>query len=287
MLIDLQLHSTYSDGYLTPTQLASFMMKQGVKIASLTDHNSVSGSEEFKTACKKYKIKTIPGLELYIKFNNKKLNLLWYNFDECNADLHALLRDSQIRRRGKVREVLEKLVKNNFKINVDKVLDKYTHYVPVNHIVDDIMSVPFNRKKIERELKNKNPREGEIISEYFRKEKYGKLRESYISLERVLKLKKKVGGQLILNHPGKNNRLKRDLLTKLKKKGICGIELLSPHHSLGSVMYAQFIARELDFITTGGSDFHRHEEGGYLLQDSWNYFKVDSKYLRGIKKIIS
>ena len=65
-----------------------------------------------------------------------------------------------------------------------------------------------------------------------------------------------------------------------------GIEVLSPHHSIGSVMYSQAMARELDFITTGGSDFHRQERESLPIQNSWQYFKVDSKYLRKINKII-
>ncbi|MBU4375047.1 PHP domain-containing protein, partial [Patescibacteria group bacterium] len=64
MLIDLQLHSTYSDGYLTPTELAGFLAKQGVKIAALTDHNTVGGLDEFRQACRACKIKPITGVEL-------------------------------------------------------------------------------------------------------------------------------------------------------------------------------------------------------------------------------
>ncbi len=43
MLIDLQLHSTYSDGRLTPTEAAKFAVSNNVKVASLTDHNTVGG----------------------------------------------------------------------------------------------------------------------------------------------------------------------------------------------------------------------------------------------------
>ena len=50
-------------------------------------------------------------------------------------------------------------------------------------------------------------------------------------------------------------------------------------------MYIQYLAREFDFITTGSSDFHRHEGNNYTIQNSWQYFKIDSKYLRKIGKI--
>ena len=286
MLIDLQLHSTYSDGYLTPTELVKFIAKYNVKIAALTDHNTVGGLEEFRNACKKYKIKPITGLELYVKINGIKINLLWFNFDENSPDLHKMLRNSQIRRRGKIRKILKKLSDIGFKINANKTLDKYTHYTPLNHVVDDIYRVPYNKIKIKKELASKNPRESEIIGEYFCNKEIGKISESYINIERILKLREVIGGQLILNHPGKNNRLQKNLLDKLKKIGVDGLEVLSPHHSMGSVMYAQYMAREFDFVETGGSDFHRHEGDGFPIQNSWQYFKIEEKYLRGIKKII-
>ncbi len=287
MYIDLQLHSTYSDGYLTPTELVKFIASQGIKIAALTDHNTVGGINEFKDACLKYKIKPITGVELYIKLNSIRCNILWYNLDEKNPELHDILRDSQKRRRAKMRSIMKKLIKRGFKININKILDKYNHYVPINHVVDDIITVPGNLKKIKKELGEEFTREGNIINKYFKNENIGVLRESYINLERILKLRKKIGGQLILNHPAKHRYIKKDFWERLKGLGIDGVEILSPHHSIGAVMYVQFLARELDFIETGGSDFHRHEGDKELIQNSWEYFKIDSKYLRGIKKIIS
>ena len=286
MLIDLQLHSTYSDGYLTPAELTKFIAGHSVKIAALTDHNTVGGLNEFRQACRQYQIKPITGLELYVKLDGRRFNVLWFNFDDTNPELHNILRNSQIRRRNKVRQTLLKLKNLSFEIEVEKILDKYTHYTPINSIIDDIWSVPANRAKIKKELNNKNPREGEIIHEYFRNPQIGILRESYINIEHILKLREKIGGQIILNHPAKHSYIKREAWEKFKKIGLDGVEVLSPHHSIGAVMFAQHLARELNFIETGGSDFHRHEGGHHLLQNSWQYFKINSQYLKGVDKII-
>lgn len=286
MLIDLQVHSTYSDGYLAPTRLAAFLASQNIKVASLTDHHTVSGLAEFRRACRKHKIKPITGLELYAKMKHKKINLLWYNFDESSPELHKILRNSQMRRRARARRILKKLVKRGFKIKIDKILDKYNHYVALNHLLDEIWAVAANRAKIKRNLKNKFPREEELIFYLFHNREIGKLTNSLIDINRVLKLRKKIGGQIIFNHPGKHNRLKKELLEKLKKLGIDGIEVLSPHHSVGAVLYAQFMAQKLNFIMSGGSDFHRPENKPAALKNSWQYYKIDSKYLKGIEKII-
>lgn len=287
MLIDLQLHSAYSDGYLTPSKLAEFIHEKGVKAASLTDHNTVGSFHEFINACKQYKIKVIPGIEIYAKLNSRRLNLLWYNFDHTDPDLHNMLRSTQVRRRAKVRGHLELLVEQGFKIDINSILDKYTHYIPINHVIDDILAVKHNQNKVKKELKEKNIREEMVIKEYFYNSKIGHImRESYIDIKRVFELRKKVGGQIILNHPGKHRQLKKDLLVKLKELGLDGIEALSPHHSIGAVMYAQALAAELDFISTGGSDFHRFEGGHQHIQSAFDYFSIDSQMLRGIDKII-
>ena len=286
MLIDLQLHSTYSDGYLTPTQLINFASGHNVKVVSLTDHNTVGGLEEFRAAARSKKIKVITGMELYVKLRNHKFNLLWYNFNDTDPELHQLLRETQMRRRVQVRNLLEKLKRRGFKLDIGKILDKYNRYIPINRIVDDFISVKENRTRVKRLLKTKNPREEEIISEFFRNKDIGVLRESYISLERVLALRKKIGGKLIVCHPAKYRYINRETWEEMKKMGLDGVEKMSPHHSVGAVMYIQQLARELDFIETGGSDFHKYEGGTYPVQNSWQYFKVDSQYLRKINKII-
>lgn len=286
MYIDLQLHSTYSDGYLSPTDLVELLHDKGIKVAALTDHNTVSGLHEFRHACRRYKIKSIIGIELYAKISDKKFNVLWYNFNDDEPELHDMLRATQVRRRKKTRQILKGLKKNGFDLDVNKILDKYTHYVPINHVVDDVTENKENMKKIIKELKIKLPREEHIIEKYFRDPKIGKLEPSYIDFKRIVAMREKVGGQLILCHPAKHNYIQINFLKKLKKLGIDGVELLSPHHSYNAIMFLQQLAREFDFIETGGSDFHRYEGHNHLLQHAWQYFKIEEKHLRGVKKII-
>jgi len=286
MLIDLQIHSTYSDGYKTPTELVKFLHGLGVKAAALTDHNTVSGIKEFKNACRERDIKFVAGLELYVKLGTKDFNILWYNFDEDNPKLHDMLRQSQILRRDKFRLALKKLNRIGFKIDVNKVLDKYNHYVPINKVIDEIVAEPQNKKKLQRELRNDHVREESVIINYLRHPRVGGLKNSFISFERVVKLRDEVGGHLVLAHPTKHHHINKESLLKLREFGLDGIEVLSPHHSLGSLMMLQHLARELDLIMTGGSDYHRSEGRGHLIQNAWNYYEIDSKYLKGVREII-
>jgi len=65
-LLDFHTHSTFSDGSLTPSQLVSEAKKTGVSAMALTDHNTISGLEEFQAACRKEDVFPIPlGVEIY------------------------------------------------------------------------------------------------------------------------------------------------------------------------------------------------------------------------------
>lgn len=286
MLIDLQIHSMYSDGYLHPTELAEMLKQKGIKVAALTDHNTVGGVAEFKDACKKLGIKAIVGMELYVKLNHKQFNILWFNFNKDHQELHKALYNTHVLRKANVRRILNNLKQSGFKLNVEKILDRFNRYTPINHIVDEFLAQPGVMAQVKKTLQTNQLREEEVMREYFFNPKYGVLRETCMNIERVMKLREKIGGQIILNHPGKNNCLKKDFLAKLKKLGFDGIEVLSPHHSIGATMYAQYMAKQFNFIETGGTDYHKDEGFTAPIQNCYSYFKIDSKYLLGVEKII-
>lgn len=286
MLIDLQLHSTYSDGSLTPAELANFLLKNNVKIAALTDHNTVGGLDEFRRACQKNKIKAIIGIEIYVKLNHHRFNLLWYNFNHKSPELHKFLRLSQIRRRHQIRRALLKLKKLGLIINEAKILNKYCHYISLTKIIKDLRQIADNRKEIAKRLGEKRPSDDEIIKHFFKNRKINKLEECYIDFSHILTLKKKIGGQIILNHPGKDKRINKNFIAQLKQAGLDGVEIISPHHRLSDVMQLQRLARRYKLIMTGGTDYHLDEGGGAAVQNVYSYFKIEPKYLIGINKII-
>ncbi len=287
MYIDLQLHSTYSDGSLTPTQMAGFLKQHKVRVAALTDHNTVAGLDEFFLACKAVGIKSIPGVELYVKYGVKKLNFLFYNFDQHNPHFHTFLRETQIHRYKNVVRALKFWKERGMEIDIEKTLAKYNHYIPINGIVKTIWKNSNNRRKIKKDLMFKNPHEWEIVKYYFKNRNIYYLAETYVDFRRLHNLHKKIGGQVVLGHPGKQ-RVKRKLIAKLtQEKLINGVEILSPHHGFDTISYYQHILEDTKIIFSGGSDFHGRCHGHKSPIDcSWDYFKIDTKNLPGIEKII-
>ena len=76
--IDLHLHSTYSDGTLTPLQLVQEAKAIGLKAISLTDHDTTEGVEKIITHGAAYGIETLTGVELSAHFDNLSIHILGY-----------------------------------------------------------------------------------------------------------------------------------------------------------------------------------------------------------------
>jgi len=287
MIIDLQLHSTYSDGYLSPTEVANFLAHKGVKIASLTDHNTAAGYPEFYTACSTLGIKVVPGVEIYTRFNNQQINILWYNLPLDSQEFNELMENTQKHWSTRLRWHLLKLIKAKVLVaGSETVLDQFSNYVPTNSLLDAILSLPGNREIIAKTLNNPFFREEEAIALLFNNKKVGKLRLSAVNLEKIINLQKKLGGQLVFCHPAKGRVVPAKLVAQLKSLGVEGLEVLSPHHSLGAIFYLQDLAERNDMIITAGSDFHRFEGGSHGLTSVYDYWQADSSHLRRIEEII-
>ena len=185
-----------------------------------------------------------------------------------------------------MRRALIKLKGLGLVINENKILDKHGHYIPLNYIIKEVGQIADNRKTIAERLGVKRPSEEEIIKHFFKNRKVNKLEECYINFSHILKLRKKIGGQLILNHPGKAKRINESLIAQLKKLGLDGIEVISPHHDIRAVMQLQRLTRRYKLIMTGGSDYHLDEGGEVAIKNVYAYFKIEPKYLTGLDKII-
>ena len=75
-MIDLHTHSTFSDGSCSPTELVQLAKNIGLSAIALTDHNTISGLEEFEKAGKKYDIETISSIEISTETNDEDFHII-------------------------------------------------------------------------------------------------------------------------------------------------------------------------------------------------------------------
>ena len=69
--VDLHCHSWHSDGLFSPTEMAKRAFDSGVKVWSLTDHDTDTGWAEASEACQKLGMRFIPGVEITCEVEHK------------------------------------------------------------------------------------------------------------------------------------------------------------------------------------------------------------------------
>ena len=80
--IDLHVHSDKSDGSLSPSDLVSYAIKQGVTAFALTDHDTVDGIDEALRASEGTSVTVIPGIELSTEYEGKDIHIVGLFIDK-------------------------------------------------------------------------------------------------------------------------------------------------------------------------------------------------------------
>jgi predicted metal-dependent phosphoesterase TrpH len=110
---DLHLHSTASDGRLTPDEVVQEAAKRGLKFISLTDHDTIDGIAPALAAAQSYpNLKLIPGVEISTDLPHGEAHVLGYFIDYASRELAAKLehfRNSRLERARKMVAKLDKL----------------------------------------------------------------------------------------------------------------------------------------------------------------------------------
>ena len=79
---DFHIHSTFSDGGLTPTEVIKLAKRKEVDIISITDHNNTDGIDEAIDEGKRQGIRVIPGVELSTRYEKRRVHVLGYFKDD-------------------------------------------------------------------------------------------------------------------------------------------------------------------------------------------------------------
>ena len=117
-LIDLHVHSTASDGSLTPTEVVNRAAGLGLTAMALTDHDTVSGIDEALKAAKDLDMEVIPGIEVSCIYKEKEIHILGLYIDHTNPELLSFLKEASRKRYDRNMEMLAAFNKDGFEITV-------------------------------------------------------------------------------------------------------------------------------------------------------------------------
>ncbi len=247
-IADFHLHSTFSDGRLTPTQLVDLAYRNGVRIMSLTDHDNVDGlPEAFEAAGRYPDLTLIPGIEMSTDVPGNEVHILGHFIDwHDDAFLRKLarLQDSRL---GRARRMVEKL----------NSLGKPVTWERVEEIAGD---GSVGRPHIALALVEAG--HVSTVNEAF--DLYlSRTGPAYVDREKldpadVITMLLEVGGLATLAHPRELDAAGtlNGLLGRLASAGLTAMEVYYQDYRPDEVQHFLAIAKRFDLIPLGGSDFH-------------------------------
>lgn len=110
-LMDLHIHTDYSDGDLSPSQIIEEVRKNNINTFSITDHDTLKGVQEIYNQIP-YDLTFIPGVELSSKISGGRLHILGYNIDPFNKELNDKLNEFHHLSRVRLKIIYDYLNKN-------------------------------------------------------------------------------------------------------------------------------------------------------------------------------
>ena len=253
--IDLHVHSTHSDGVLTPEQLVRKARECGLTTIALADHDAVSGVPDAIAAGQNHGVTVIPAVELSVQYKKwSDVHLLGYGLNVSDADFLRQLSSFQDRRMHRNEEILER---------VNRRLDRQGKKpVPLNEVLE-LAGGTVGRPHIARALINHDYAADmeHAFQAYLIPCNVPKL---YWPIEDAIREIQRCGGAAVLAHPTSITRDREtlsELISSLKSIGLDGVEVYNNMASADEMRFLTEQARQLGIFVTAGSDFHGIEDG--------------------------
>jgi predicted metal-dependent phosphoesterase TrpH len=240
--VDLHLHSTASDGTLSPTELVQVALDKGLEAIALTDHDTTDGIEEANEAARGTGVTVIPGVEISTDVpGNHELHILGYHIDPRHDELEARLSALRHARIDRAKRTVACLSEAGCPIQWD-------------HLIDLSQGEVIGRPHIAQALVNAG--HVDTVHGAFR-QFLAKGRPAYIERfkltpKQAIQAILAAGGVPVLAHP----RRVLAHIPALVRAGLAGLEAYYPSHPEPEQRFLVKLARKHALIVTGGSDFH-------------------------------
>ncbi len=267
--VDLHIHSTASDGLLSPSQVVRSALELGLVTIALTDHDTTSGITEAQQAAEGTGLEVIPGVEINSEGEWGDLHFLGYYIDPENPFLRRRLEAMRDARLGRARKMIEKLAQMGMPLDWEEV-----------RALAGGESV--GRPHIARALVNRGYVTSlqEAFDRYISNDGPAYVPRLRLTPPEVIEAIHRAGGVAVLAHPAHSGVV--DRIPEFVSLGLEGVEVYYPEHSPEDVAVLLDLCRQYNLVATGGSDFHspNHEEGAPL-----GSVFVPEEAVEGLKKL--
>jgi len=258
--VDLHIHTTCSDGVLSPKDIILKAKSTGLKAISITDHDTISGIESAKLVGESVGVELISGVEMSATHEDVDVHILGYYIDTQNDTLNQYLDACKIHRLKRAEKMVHNLAKMGVKIDVDQILLKAQNgSVGRPHIAAVLQERGYVKTY------------SEAFGKYLGAHSPAYVKSIETPPAEVIEMISNAGGLSFLAHPGRS--IPDDMLRYLIDLGLDGIEIIHPSHDEYQIQYYKEIANEYFLLFSGGSDYH-----GARQQDEDNFGHVTIQY---------
>jgi hypothetical protein len=245
MRADLHLHTTASDGRLTPCELVRRAAELQLDVIAITDHDSVEGIQPALEEAKNYpRLTVIPGVEINTDVPKGEVHILGYFINYRDPEFNRALEELRNSRYERGRKMVARLCEMNIKVNWDRVVELAGNgSVGRPHVAQAMLE------------------QGAVLSFKEAFDNYiGRNCPAYVERKKLtpaeaVKLVLDAEGLPFLAHPADIESLEQFVL-KLKKAGIVGIEIYYNGYNSSTIAQLEKLAKRHELISSGGSDFH-------------------------------
>lgn len=243
--VDLHLHSTASDGRLTPVEVISKSAEAGLTTISLTDHDTVDGIVPALEAAKTFPwLKVIPGVEISSYAPEGEIHVLGYFIDYTSPELQANLKRMRYSRQERAQGMIAKLKKLGLPIEWQRVKEiAGGGAIGRPHLAQAMLEkgyITSFKEAFTRYIGGGGPAYVE--------------RDKMTPLEAVT-LILRASGLPVLAHPLTSHD-PETIIIELKAAGLVGIEAYYGEYTAEEINRLVSLAKKHGLIATGGSDYH-------------------------------
>ena len=144
-LVDLHMHSTFSDGRYTPTMLVEEAAAKGLAVIALTDHDSWNGVAEAKAAAARLgQVRVLTGVELGTQYEDDSVHILGYHVSTDCVALREKMDELRHGRERRLEKMLAKLHSLGYPIQVE-ACDPLNRAVGRPHVAKALVAAGYYR----------------------------------------------------------------------------------------------------------------------------------------------
>ncbi|MCF7926888.1 MAG: PHP domain-containing protein [Candidatus Izimaplasma sp.] len=244
MKADLHMHSTYSDGLLTPEGLFKKAKENKIDVISITDHDTIKQPDKNFKLAKKYNVKYIPGIELSCVYKEKSVHILGYFTDDSYKSKALIDYFTHIKKKREVRA-------RNFLQNLKTYFDFDIEYDRVKYFSNHIIARPH----IAKAIVEKYPKYSfdEVFDRFISDSSKAYIPSCNLKIEEGLKLLRDHNCLVVLAHP---TLLEKAHQTHVLSHDYDGLEAKYYRNKELDEKRFRDLAQTRNMIITGGSDYH-------------------------------